>query len=191
MSTLMEPSAMGLGRLWVDGSVARALGGLGIAIGHLVLTDNDIREGRLLEAWPRHTRLAGGYHLILAKRAARSSRGTHASGVGDERGHRVSQDVGSALLGHGRQRTPHHTLAVNIAVMGLVLVAGARQMLATLAAPDVASAILQAAVTHDFGWVMLCGGLGAWLTAALSLAVLGRRRGSPAQDVAPGVAGVH
>lgn len=115
------------------------------------------------------------------------------------------------------------TLAINIAVMGLVLVAGilaalrtalgpaldaarlralaerlaggdvagAQQMLATLAAPDAAGAILQAAVTHGFGWVMLYGGLGAWLTAGLSLAVLGRRRASPAQDVLPGVARGH
>jgi len=115
------------------------------------------------------------------------------------------------------------TLAINIAVMGLVLVAGilaalrpalgpaldaarlralaerlaggdvagAQQMLATLAAPDAAGAILQAAVTHGFGLVMLYGGLGAWLTAGLSLAVLGRRRASPAQDVLPGVARGH
>ena len=116
------------------------------------------------------------------------------------------------------------TLAVNIAVMGLVLVAGilaalrttlgpaldaarlralaerlaggdvagAQQMLTTLAAPDAAGAILQAAVTHGFGWVMLYGGLGAWLTAVLSLAVFGRRKESSAQVVpSPLAAGEH
>ena len=100
------------------------------------------------------------------------------------------------------------TLAINIAVMGLVLVAGiqaglratlgsaldatqlrtlaeqlaggdvagARQALAALAIPDAAGAAVQAAVTHGFGWTMLYGGLGAWLTAALSLAVFRRRQ---------------
>lgn len=55
-----------------EATLTAAVAGLGIAIGHAVLIDNDIREGRLLEAWPRHTPLAAGYHLILAKRAARN-----------------------------------------------------------------------------------------------------------------------
>jgi LysR family glycine cleavage system transcriptional activator len=55
-----------------EATLTAAVAGLGIAIGHVVLIDNDIREGRLLEAWPRHTPLAAGYHLILAKRAARN-----------------------------------------------------------------------------------------------------------------------
>lgn len=55
-----------------EATLTAAVAGLGIAIGHVVLADNDIREGRLLEVWPRHTPLAAGYHLILAKRAARN-----------------------------------------------------------------------------------------------------------------------
>ncbi|WP_431127530.1 hypothetical protein [Variovorax paradoxus] len=76
-------SAMGLGMLWVM-AWSRLSQGLVIAIGHLVLTDSDIQKDTC-------------YHLILIKRAAPSSRGTHAGGVGDKRGHRVSQDVGSAF----------------------------------------------------------------------------------------------
>jgi EmrB/QacA subfamily drug resistance transporter len=113
------------------------------------------------------------------------------------------------------------TLAINIAVMGLVLVAGIlaalrvslgsaldaarlRTMAEQLAGGDVAGAqqalaimpeaagtILQAAVTHGFGWVMLYGGLGAWLTAALSFLVFGRRQASPALGASPRVAGGH
>lgn len=115
------------------------------------------------------------------------------------------------------------TLAINIAVMGLVLVAailaalratlgpaldagrlralaeqlaggnvaGAQHALATLAVHESASAVLQAAVTQGFGWVMLYGGLGAWLTAALSLAVFGRPQACAAQCVSPRVAGGH
>jgi len=93
------------------------------------------------------------------------------------------------------------TLAINIAVMGLVLVAG---ILTALRAPfgtalddtrlravaeqlasgdvararnvlDVPGALLQAAVVQGFGWVLLYGGLSALLTAALSLAVLSPR----------------
>jgi len=115
------------------------------------------------------------------------------------------------------------TLAINIALMGLVLVAGilaalratfgpaldaarlralaeqlaggnmagAQQALATLTIPGSAEAVLQAAVIQGFGWVMLYGGLGAWLTAALSLAVFGRQRAAPAQRVSPQVARGH
>jgi hypothetical protein len=98
-------------------------------------------------------------------------------------------------------------LALNIALMGLVLVAGltaslraalgpamdtmqlralaeqlaggdvagAQRLLATVAAPDAAGAILQAAAAEGFGGVMLYGAAAAWLAAALSLAVFGRR----------------
>ncbi|CAN7317620.1 LysR substrate-binding domain-containing protein [Variovorax paradoxus] len=55
-----------------EATLTAAVAGLGIAMGHVVLVDNDIREGRLVEAWPRHAPLAAGYHLIVAKRAARN-----------------------------------------------------------------------------------------------------------------------
>jgi LysR family glycine cleavage system transcriptional activator len=55
-----------------EATLTAAVAGLGIAIGHVVLVDNDVREGRLVEAWPRHAPLAAGYHLIFAKRAARN-----------------------------------------------------------------------------------------------------------------------
>jgi EmrB/QacA subfamily drug resistance transporter len=111
------------------------------------------------------------------------------------------------------------TLALNIALMGAVLVAGiaaalhdrlgavqdegllqavaeqlaggdaagAQQALATLG-PDQSAGLLQDAVAQGFGWVMLYGALGAWLSAALSLAVFGGRRGEAAQGVSGGVA---
>ncbi|MDN8614865.1 MFS transporter [Variovorax ginsengisoli] len=100
------------------------------------------------------------------------------------------------------------TLAINIAVMGLVLVAGilsalraalgtalddarlrtlaerlaggdvagAKSALAPLMAPETVDSVLQVAVVHGFGWVMLYGAVAAWITALLSLAVFGRRR---------------
>ncbi|MGK6311126.1 LysR substrate-binding domain-containing protein [Variovorax sp. DT-64] len=55
-----------------EATLTAAVAGLGIAIGHVVLVDNDVREGRLLEAWPRRAPLAAGYHLIVSKRAARN-----------------------------------------------------------------------------------------------------------------------
>jgi hypothetical protein len=114
------------------------------------------------------------------------------------------------------------SLAINIAVMGLVLVAGilaalrgslgtaldaarlralagqlaggdmagAQQALATLAVPDASGALLQTAVAHGFGWVMLYGGLGAWLAAALSFAVFGGRQApAAAREASPRAAG--
>ncbi|MDM0036074.1 MFS transporter [Variovorax sp. J22P271] len=98
------------------------------------------------------------------------------------------------------------TLAINIAVMGLVLVAGilaalraafgsaldearlralaaqlaagdvagAKSALGALTAPETVDAVLQAAVVHGFGGVMLYAGLAAWMAALLSLAVFGR-----------------
>lgn len=97
------------------------------------------------------------------------------------------------------------TLALNIAVMGLLLVAGigaglqaalgaavepgqlrvlaerlaggdaagGRQLVAAIADPQSAAAVVHGAVTRGFGWVMLYGGLSAWLTAAASWVVLG------------------
>lgn len=61
-------------------------------------------------------------------------------------------------------------------------VAGARQVLATLAGPDAAGTALQAAVTQGFGTVMLYGAVAVWLTAVASWAVL--RRPHPAAGAA-------
>ncbi|WP_354447984.1 MFS transporter [Ottowia thiooxydans] len=95
------------------------------------------------------------------------------------------------------------TLALNIAGMGLVLVAGltaalqknlglsmdaaqvrtiaerlaggdttaAMQAMSAFADAEHASVIVQGAITQGFGWVMLYGGVAAWITAALSWAV--------------------
>jgi Na+/melibiose symporter-like transporter len=95
------------------------------------------------------------------------------------------------------------TLALNIAVMGLVLVAGLeaslqasqgasadagplRTVAEQLASGNLAGALqavpasagqsvdthmLQGALTQGFGWVMLYGGMAAWITAALSWVV--------------------
>jgi len=108
------------------------------------------------------------------------------------------------------------TLALNIAVMGAVLVAGIlaalhatlgsavdaaglRALAEQLAAGDVAGAqqalagstvagvagtLLQTAVTQGFGWVMLYGGLCAWLTALLSFAAFGRGQRAPREGLA-------
>lgn len=99
-------------------------------------------------------------------------------------------------------------LAVNIAVMGLILQQGIQVRLAgllpgtdreplraaaaKLAAGDLAAGdasggaglpaeALRGALDHGFGLVMLYGGLGVWILAALSLAVFGRREAA-AQD---------
>lgn len=55
-----------------EAALNAAVAGLGVAMGHGVLIDNDLREGRLQEVWPVRASLAAGYHLIHAKRAARS-----------------------------------------------------------------------------------------------------------------------
>ena len=47
-------------------TLTAAVAGLGALALAMLLIDNDIREGRLLEAWPRQTPMAAGYHLILA-----------------------------------------------------------------------------------------------------------------------------
>ncbi|MGK9169403.1 MFS transporter [Inquilinus limosus] len=105
------------------------------------------------------------------------------------------------------------TLAINIAVMGLILVEGIRwslpgafaevfdgsqlQVLAAavaagnlaslpqaypaLAALDPSGAAVHAALVEGFGWVMLYGGVGAWILAALSFAIFGPARSCRAQ----------
>ncbi|WNJ93358.1 MFS transporter [Bosea sp. 685] len=90
------------------------------------------------------------------------------------------------------------SLAVNIALMGFVLVEGVRASLAAalpsdadvlqlrslaeriasgtalLPTEDVSAAVVHEALTEGFGWVMLYGGIGVWLLAALSFVVFGR-----------------
>ncbi|MDQ8021511.1 MAG: LysR substrate-binding domain-containing protein [Moraxellaceae bacterium] len=56
-----------------EATLTAAVAGLGIAVGHAVLIENDVREGRLVEAWPDHVPLAAGYHLVQSKRAARNT----------------------------------------------------------------------------------------------------------------------
>jgi EmrB/QacA subfamily drug resistance transporter len=91
------------------------------------------------------------------------------------------------------------SLAINIALMGLVLVEGVGSSLraalpgdfsavqlrslaeriasGTTVLPDqgVSAAIIHQALTRGFGWVMLYGGIGVWLLAALSFVVFGRK----------------
>ncbi|MGO4609899.1 LysR substrate-binding domain-containing protein [Variovorax sp. 2RAF20] len=55
-----------------EATLNAAVAGLGVAIGHAVLIENDVREGRLMQAWPGHVPLAAGYHLIRSKRAVRN-----------------------------------------------------------------------------------------------------------------------
>ncbi|WCM94994.1 LysR substrate-binding domain-containing protein [Acidovorax sp. NCPPB 2350] len=56
-----------------EATLAAAVAGVGIAVGHAVLIENDVREGRLLEAWPVRMPLAAGYHLLQSKRAVRNA----------------------------------------------------------------------------------------------------------------------
>jgi EmrB/QacA subfamily drug resistance transporter len=91
------------------------------------------------------------------------------------------------------------SLAINIAVMGLVLVEGVGSSLraalpgdfsavqlrslaeriasGTAVLPDegVSAAVIHQALTRGFGWVMLYGGIGVWLLATLSLVVFSRK----------------
>ena len=46
-------------------TLAAAVAGAGIAMGHDVLVAHDVAEGRLVEAWPFHVPMAAGYHLLL------------------------------------------------------------------------------------------------------------------------------
>jgi EmrB/QacA subfamily drug resistance transporter len=104
------------------------------------------------------------------------------------------------------------SLAINIALMGFILVEGVGSSLraalpgnvdtvqlramaeriasGTIVLPDegVSAAIIHEALTQGFGWVMLYGGIGVWLLAAVSFVVFGRkdaasssREGWPAQ----------
>jgi hypothetical protein len=87
------------------------------------------------------------------------------------------------------------TLAINIALMGFVLIQGiaaylratypemamspglrllAEQIAAGTSVSDT-TVSTEAALVHGFGWVMLYGGLGVWALAAVSLMVFGRR----------------
>jgi EmrB/QacA subfamily drug resistance transporter len=83
------------------------------------------------------------------------------------------------------------SLAVNIAVMGLILVSGVlahleraalsldaaqlRPFAEAIAAghavsiPGVSAAVVHAALSQGFGWVMLYGGIGVWIMAGISL----------------------
>jgi EmrB/QacA subfamily drug resistance transporter len=106
------------------------------------------------------------------------------------------------------------SLAINIAVMGFLLVEGVRaslkaalpgdidaaslrqlaQQIASGAAipPDrgVSAAIVHDALTSGFGWIMLYGGISVWILAGVSYFVFGRKATTkspscPAEPVAP------
>lgn len=55
-----------------EATLTAAVAGLGIAMGHAVLIDHDVNEGRLVEVWPHHAPLAAGYHLLRSKRMLRN-----------------------------------------------------------------------------------------------------------------------
>lgn len=55
-----------------EATLTAVIAGLGVGIGHAVLIENDVREGRLMQAWPGHVPLAAGYHLLQSKRAVRN-----------------------------------------------------------------------------------------------------------------------
>lgn len=55
-----------------EATLTAAVAGLGIAMGHAVLIAHDVRERRLVEAWPFHAPLAAGYHLLRSKRVQRN-----------------------------------------------------------------------------------------------------------------------
>ena len=93
------------------------------------------------------------------------------------------------------------TLAINIALMGFLLIEGIRTYLQRAAfsvadtstlpavaariaagnATGVSTGIAHAALVHGFGWVMLYGGLGAWVLAVASFLAFGP---PPQQNVA-------
>lgn len=103
-------------------------------------------------------------------------------------------------------------LAINIAVMGLVLVEGIlaglrsalpeatdggqlRALAERIAAGgaidggqgtlDVPADVVLAALVNGFGWVMLYGGIGVWIVAAISLALFGARKSSGLSEPCP------
>lgn len=51
-----------------EATLTAAVAGLGIAMGHAVLIDHDVREERLVEVWPHRAPLSAGYHLLQSKR---------------------------------------------------------------------------------------------------------------------------
>jgi LysR family transcriptional regulator, glycine cleavage system transcriptional activator len=55
-----------------ESMLSAAVAGLGIAMGHTALVEHDVREGRLIEVWPRHVQLTAGYHLLQSKRILRN-----------------------------------------------------------------------------------------------------------------------
>lgn len=55
-----------------EATLAAVVAGPGIAMGHAVLIDHDVREDRLVEVWPHHAPLATGYHLLKSKRMLRN-----------------------------------------------------------------------------------------------------------------------
>jgi hypothetical protein len=97
------------------------------------------------------------------------------------------------------------SLAINIAAMGFILVSGVRDHLerACPARPDdtrlrflaeqvaagmspsvldLPAAVVHQALAQGFGWVMLYGGIGVWLLAALSFLTFNLRRSRPARS---------
>ena len=88
------------------------------------------------------------------------------------------------------------SLAVNIAVMGFILASGVLAHLSTalpdldpsqlrhfadgIAAgnpnPGLADSVVHNALRNGFGWVMLYGGIGVWIMAAISFVSFNARR---------------
>jgi EmrB/QacA subfamily drug resistance transporter len=94
------------------------------------------------------------------------------------------------------------TLAINIALMGFILVVGIHSYLTTALSDSIEAAqlyalseniasgntttvpssiqpLLRPALTHGFEWVMMYAGIGVWTLSALSLAVFGTREPRP------------
>ncbi len=97
------------------------------------------------------------------------------------------------------------SLAINIAMMGFILISGVAahlkgvlpQSISTaelyslaerIAAGNVASVaalpdtVIHDALVHGFGWVMLYGGIGVWLLAGISFIVFGLREDAPTPE---------
>lgn len=56
-----------------EATLTAVVAGLGVGIGHAVLIENDLREGRITQAWPGQVPLSAGYHIIQSKRGLRNS----------------------------------------------------------------------------------------------------------------------